>query len=80
MAPAASALRNEAARSDFYIRLGFNPVLTDFPLPAFEQCLDIAGLPRELPPAKMPRSYVLGMTGKMRGSLEPMARMTACSG
>ena len=40
-----------AARSDFYISLGFNPALTDFPLPAFEQSLDIAGLPRELPPA-----------------------------
>ena len=40
-----------AARSDFYISLGFNPELTDFPLPAFEQSLDIAGLPRELPPS-----------------------------
>ena len=40
-----------AARSDFYISRGFNPALTDFPLPAFEQSLDIAGLPRELPPA-----------------------------
>ena len=40
-----------AARSDFYISLGFNPALTDFPLPAFEQSLDIADLPRELPPA-----------------------------
>ena len=40
-----------AARSDFYISRGFNQALTDFPLPAFEQSLDIAGLPRELPPA-----------------------------
>ena len=40
---------NLAARSDFYISRGFNPALTDFPLPAFEQSLDIAGLPRELP-------------------------------
>ena len=38
------------ARSDFYVNLGFNPALTDFPLPAFEQGLDIAGLRRELPP------------------------------
>lgn len=33
-----------AARADFYVGLGFNPVLTDFPLPAFEQGLEIAGL------------------------------------
>jgi hypothetical protein len=38
------------ARADFYVGLGFNPALTDFPLPAFEQSLDIAGLRRELPP------------------------------
>jgi hypothetical protein len=38
-----------AARSGFYVGLGFNPALTNFPLPAFEQSLDIAGLPRELP-------------------------------
>ena len=36
-----------AARSDFYEGLGFNTALTDFPLPAFEQSLDIAGLRRE---------------------------------
>jgi len=39
-----------AARADFYVGLGFNAALTDFPLPAFEQSLDIAGLRRELPP------------------------------
>jgi Swt1-like HEPN len=39
-----------AVRADFYVGLGFNPALTDFPLPAFEQSLEIAGLPRELPP------------------------------
>ena len=38
-------------RSDFYVSLGFNPALTDFPPPAFEQSLVIAGLPRELPPS-----------------------------
>jgi hypothetical protein len=32
------------ARADFYVGLGFNPALTDFPLPAFEQGLNIAGL------------------------------------
>ena len=37
-------------RSDFYIGLGFNPRLTDFPLPAFEQGLDIAGLRQDAPP------------------------------
>lgn len=33
-----------AARSDFYVGLGFNPALTNFPVPAFEQGLEIAGL------------------------------------
>jgi hypothetical protein len=33
-----------AARGDFYVQLGFNPALTDFPLPAFKQGLQIAGL------------------------------------
>jgi hypothetical protein len=39
-----------AARANFYVGLGFNAALTDFPLPAFEQSLDIAGLRHELPP------------------------------
>jgi hypothetical protein len=42
------------ARADFYVGLGFNPALTDFPLPAFEQGLKIAGLepsPSESEPA-----------------------------
>lgn len=39
-----------SARSDFYVSRGFNPALTDFPSPAFEESLDIAGLRRE-PPA-----------------------------
>ena len=38
------------ARSDFYASLGFNQALTDFPAPAFQQSLDIAGLRREPPP------------------------------
>ena len=38
-----------AARSDFYVSLGFDRALTDFPAPAFEQSLDIAGLRREPP-------------------------------
>jgi hypothetical protein len=37
-------LNDLAARSEFYLGLGFNPALTDFPLPAFEQSLGIAGL------------------------------------
>jgi hypothetical protein len=39
-----------AARAKFYTGLGFNAALTDFPLPAFQQNLDIAGLRRDLPP------------------------------
>lgn len=38
------------ARSDFYTGLGFNRALTDFPAPAFQESLDIAGLRREPPP------------------------------
>jgi hypothetical protein len=41
---------NLTARSEFYASLGFNPALTDFPAPAFEQSLDIAGLRRDPPP------------------------------
>jgi hypothetical protein len=41
---------NPTARSEFYAGLGFNHALTDFPAPAFEQGLDIAGLRREPPP------------------------------
>ncbi len=50
------------ARSDFYNSLGFNRALTDFPAPAFQESLDIAGLRREPPPlvdlygAPIPRS------------------------
>jgi hypothetical protein len=40
------------ARSDFYVSLGFNTALTDFPPPAFAQSLDIAGLLRESPTAR----------------------------
>jgi len=39
------------ARADVYVGLGFNPALTDFPLPAFEQGLNIAGLRRNPPSA-----------------------------
>jgi hypothetical protein len=38
------------ARSEFYLDLGFNAALTDFPLRAFEQSLDIAGLRSMEPP------------------------------
>jgi hypothetical protein len=40
-----------AVRSDFYVNLGFNPAITAFPLRAFEQSLDLAGLQ----PALLPR-------------------------
>jgi hypothetical protein len=51
-----------AARADFYVSLGFDQALTNFPAPAFEQSLHIAGLRREPPPfvdrygAPVPRS------------------------
>ena len=38
------------AREDFYVGLGFNPALTDFSAPAFEESLHIADLRREPPP------------------------------
>jgi hypothetical protein len=38
------------ARSDFYVGRGFDPALTTFPTPAFEQSLEIAKLRREPPP------------------------------
>jgi hypothetical protein len=37
-------------RSKFYADLGFNHALTDFPMPAFEQGLDLAGLRPDPPP------------------------------
>jgi hypothetical protein len=40
-----------AARSEFYVKLGFNPALTNFPAPAFRQSLEIAGLKHQPPPA-----------------------------
>jgi hypothetical protein len=44
-------LEDLQARSDFYIGLGFNPDITAFPLRAFEQTMDVAGLrPAVLPP------------------------------
>lgn len=44
-------LSDLAVRSEFYLGLGFNPALTDFPLPAFKQSLGIAGLRPLSPPA-----------------------------
>lgn len=38
------------ARSDFYVARGFDTALTDFPAPAFEESLEIAGLRGEPPP------------------------------
>jgi len=45
----AEVLADLGARSDFYAGLGFNPALTEFPAPAFQESLDIAGLRREPP-------------------------------
>lgn len=42
-------LADMGARSEFYAGLGFNRALTDFPAPAFQESLDIAGLRREPP-------------------------------
>ena len=38
------------ARADFYVGLGFDSALTNFPAPAFEESLRIADLRREPPP------------------------------
>ena len=38
------------ARADFYVGLGFDSALTDFPAPAFNESLHIADLRREPPP------------------------------
>ena len=40
---------NLGVREDFYVSRGFNSALTDFPVPAFEESLHIAGLRREPP-------------------------------
>jgi hypothetical protein len=51
------------ARSDFYASLGFNRALTDFPLSAFEQSLDIAGLRSPAPLIVEKRELVQPATG-----------------
>lgn len=43
-------LTDLSARGEFYVGLGFNPTLTDFPEPAFQESTKIAGL-RQEPPA-----------------------------
>ena len=48
-----------AARADFYVSRGFNPALTDFPAPAFEESLNIAGLRHE-PPSLVGRGLSQG--------------------
>jgi len=45
----AEIFTNYSARAGFYVSRGFNPALTDFPSPAFEESLDIAELRREPP-------------------------------
>jgi hypothetical protein len=44
------ALTDLSARGEFYVGLGFDPSLTDFPEPAFKESTKIAGL-RQEPPA-----------------------------
>ena len=44
-----SVLTNLSERSEFYVSLGFDPSLTDFPAPAFQESVEIAGLRREPP-------------------------------
>lgn len=46
----ASVLTDLGARAEFYVGLGFDPSLTDFPAPAFQETTEIAGLRREPPP------------------------------
>lgn len=38
------------ARTEFYVGLGFNSKLADFPAPAFQEILNITGLQRDPPP------------------------------
>ncbi len=43
-------LTDLSVRGAFYVDLGFDPSLTDFPAPAFQECTKIAGLRRDPPP------------------------------
>ena len=72
-----------AARSEFYAGLGFDPALTDFPAPAFEESLHIAGLRREPPPLVVQygaRCRRQTTTQKKSGWFGPIWRMTGCCG
>ena len=68
------------ARADFYVRRGFNPALTNFPAPAFEESLHIATcggnrllwliyMDRRYPPLTMAKRKQVGgaPTGRMTG-------------
>ncbi|MBX3517603.1 MAG: hypothetical protein KF815_11750 [Rhodospirillales bacterium] len=46
-------LTDLAAREAFYLHLGFDASLTDFPAPAFRESTEIAGLRREPPPLEV---------------------------
>lgn len=46
----APVLTDLGVRAEFYVDLGFDPSLTDFPAPAFQETTEIAGLRREPPP------------------------------
>lgn len=59
-------LTDLAARADFYATLGFNRELTDFPLHAFEQSLEIAGLNGSLIPTPAAPLAIVEETGLAR--------------
>lgn len=66
-------------RSDFYAGLGFNRALTDFPLPAFEESLQIAGLDPAVIPANAKRLTIeeeiaLSRTNKAHDKLQRFER------
>lgn len=44
LTPAPDLLTHPLLRSGFYLERGFDPALTDFPVPAFEESIDAAGL------------------------------------
>lgn len=52
------------ARSEFYIDLGFDPSLTDFPAPAFQESLIISGLRHQPPPLVREYSVPVPQSGE----------------
>ena len=56
------------ARSEFYVERGLDPALTDFPAPAFDQAITIAGIKRPGAAAHPPLRSCAGATSVRRGS------------